>query len=69
MAAKWKKSEKKEADEWQDASLKDIKKFEKESGLLICHNCGFVICEFVYAPETVRCPGCDKVIRHLGQKC
>jgi uncharacterized CHY-type Zn-finger protein len=79
MAAKLKKSERDEMKEWQDASVTDLAKTEKKmrvrkedefhKPMLICHYCNNVICELEYAPATVRCPGCDKVIRHLGQKC
>jgi len=78
MAAKWKKSEREEMKAWQDASASDLanaeeketkRRTKREEKALICHYCGNAICEIEYAPETVRCPGCDKVIRHLGQKC
>lgn len=74
MAAKWKKSEREEMKEWQDASVEDLGKTEKRKSSntykpVICHHCNFVIGMIDEMQIQVRCPSCDKVIYHLGQKC
>lgn len=68
MAEKSKKKyEKNEREKYRSDKNKETEYYGGHSPV-VCQYCGFVI-GAVEETQQVRCPSCDKVIYHLGQKC